>query len=391
MNNRVLFVDDESNVLDAIKRAIRKDCNVHIAVGPEEGLAKIANEDTFALIVSDMRMPGMDGVEFLRAAKQLSPDSVRMMLTGNSDQQTAVSAVNDGEVYRYLTKPCDVQGLRQAVAQGLQQYALITAEKTLLEETLIGSIEVLTDLLSLARPDVFGRTGKIQSRVDELLQAIPELSNKDHWTIQTAVLLSQIGCVSLRAGTLAKINSGVPLEDEERRVYFATADRAAEQLERIPRLEAVAETIRYQHKHYSGAGWPEDSIRAESIPMGARALHLVASEEALRARGYDRDERIEELKRRSSEFDPRLLSRLVEGVSAATPAEVTEVSAAELEVGMKIAEDVLSTSGSLLVCAGQGVTTAVIEHLLEFHQSGALDQPIQVTGAPAPAAAVVNG
>ncbi|MEL7312849.1 MAG: HD domain-containing phosphohydrolase [Pseudomonadota bacterium] len=378
MNKRVLFVDDESNVLDAIKRAIRKDCDVVTAVGPEEGLAAITNSEPFALIVSDMRMPGMDGVEFLRAAKQLSPDAVRMMLTGNADQQTAVAAVNDGEVYRYLTKPCDVQGLRTAVAQGLDQYALVTAERSLLEGTLSGSIQVLTDLLSLARPDVFGRASKVLQRVESLLEAIPELSSKELWSIRTAARLSRIGSISLRPSTLAKLNAGEPLDEGEREAYFSGACRAADLLDQIPRLEEVADIIRYQHKHYSGAGWPEDSLRAESIPVGSRALYLAGAEESLRARGYGADERIEELKSREAEFDPRLLAMLLDDHGQNAESSHREVALQHLEVGMKLAADVTSTTGSLLVCAGQVVTDAVAEHLREIDRTGGVQKPIQI-------------
>ncbi|MEO0365035.1 MAG: HD domain-containing phosphohydrolase [Pseudomonadota bacterium] len=393
MNKRVLFVDDESNVLDAIKRAIRKDCDVTIAVGPEEGLAAIASSEPFALIVSDMRMPGMDGVEFLRAAKQLAPEAVRMMLTGNADQQTAVSAVNDGEVYRYLTKPCDVQGLRQAVAQGLEQHALVTAEKSLLEGTLTGSIQVLTDVLALARPDVFGRSSQSLDRVESLLAAIPELGARDVWAIRTAARLARIGSISLRPSALAKLNAGEPLDEAERAAFFAGAGRAADLLEQIPRLEEVADIIRYQHKQYTGAGWPEDSLRAESIPVGSRALYLAGVEESLRGRGYDAEERAEELQARASEFDPRLLARLLQDYGQVDEEpQLRDVTLRELEVGMKLASDVTSKTGSLLVCAGQVVTNAVAEHLKEMERTGGVQSPIQIVDDGAQQTdAVVNG
>ena len=377
MNDRVLFVDDESNVLDALKRAIRKDCSVSIAVGPEDGLAAVANNEPFALIVADMRMPGMDGIEFLRAVKQLSPDSVRMMLTGNADQETAVTAVNEGEVFRFLTKPCDVAGLRQAIGQGLRQYELVTAEKVLLNETLMGSISVLSDVLALARPDVFGRTHRLQKRVRDLIGEFPDLPEDDRWQIDTAALLSQLGCVSLRPSTLAKLKEGADLDSAEQRRYWEVTEEAARLVARIPRMEAVAEIIRYQHKQYIGGGWPEDSLRAESLPLGARALHLALAEDQLRARGYDASEVSEELGQRSEQFDPRLLERLTQGGSEEDRA-LRVVPFAELEVGMEMATDVLSRTGTLLVCAGQKVTDAVLDHLRSFDSEGALPDAFDV-------------
>ncbi|MEO1320289.1 MAG: HD domain-containing phosphohydrolase, partial [Pseudomonadota bacterium] len=287
MNQRVLFVDDEPNVLQAIKRAIRKDFDVATAEGPEAGLALLAGEDDFAVIVSDMRMPGMSGVEFLRAAQQLSPRSVRMMLTGNADQQTAIDAVNDGAVFRFLTKPCDVDRLRVVVSQALDHYRLLNAERELLEETLQGSLGVMSELLAISRPDTFGRTRRLRSAVFALLEGRDELDASGRWVIETAIMLSQLGVMALPEAIAEQANSGQPLSEQDRRDYEHTAVTVADMLARVPRMAPVADIIRYQHKHYDGSGSPADAVRAEAIPLGARALHLAQVTDALRCRGFD--------------------------------------------------------------------------------------------------------
>ncbi|MEL6446836.1 MAG: HD domain-containing phosphohydrolase [Pseudomonadota bacterium] len=385
MNQRVLFVDDEPNVLQAIKRAIRKDFDVATAEGPEAGLALLAGEDDFAVIVSDMRMPGMSGVEFLRAAKQLSPRSVGMMLTGNADQQTAIDAVNDGAVFRFLTKPCDVDRLRVVVSQALDHYRLLNAERELLEETLQGSLGVMSELLAISRPDTFGRTRRLRSAVFALLEGRDELDASGRWVIETAIMLSQLGVMALPEAIAEQANSGQPLNEQDRRDYEHTAVTVADMLARVPRMAPVADIIRYQHKHYDGSGSPADAVRAEAIPLGARALHLAQVTDALRCRGFDAAEIDEELRTRRQEFDPRLLKRTLETASTSTSQRATRtVAVADLDVGMALAQDLCTEAGSLIVCEGQRVTPAVLEHVQRFMREGSVSGACVVLDEPTP-------
>ena len=123
---KILLVDDEQSVLDAFHRQLRKQFNIETAVSGREGLKKIADIGPFAVIVSDMRMPVMDGIAFLVEARKVAPESVRMMLTGNADQQTAIDAINHGSIFRFITKPCSPTNLAEAIDAGLAQYRLTT-------------------------------------------------------------------------------------------------------------------------------------------------------------------------------------------------------------------------------------------------------------------------
>src|SRR5882672_4792554 len=111
MNTKILCVDDEPNVLEAFSRSLRKDFQVFVAQSGEQGIAMIENEGPFAVVVSDMRMPEMDGIQFLSRVRETIPETVRVMLTGNADQQTAMNAVNEGNIFRFLTKPCSPEAL----------------------------------------------------------------------------------------------------------------------------------------------------------------------------------------------------------------------------------------------------------------------------------------
>ncbi|MEM9172792.1 MAG: HD domain-containing phosphohydrolase [Pseudomonadota bacterium] len=382
MNKRILFVDDEPNILQALKRAVRKEYDVVTAEGPEPGLQAIADSQTFAVIVSDMRMPSMNGVEFLRAAKQLSPDSVRVMLTGNSDQQTAIDAVNGGEVFRFLTKPCDIDVLRSVLEQGTRHFQLLHAEQELLNDTLQGCITMMADLLSMLRPDAFGKTCRLRQKVIELLNRRDDLLVNDSWAIETGVLLSQLGSMTVQPDILTKMQRGELLEPSERRHYCELTSQAADMLQRIPRMQPVAEIVRYQHKQYNGAGYPDDTLKAEAIPLGARALYLVQVQDELRSQGYDDEDLRIELLRRRHEFDPRLLEALLQQPAPQAQESITQVKPGSLSAGMVFNQDVSNKAGSLLVCEGQRVTPAVIDHLQRFVDDGELTAMLEVLVPP---------
>ncbi|MFK8053306.1 MAG: HD domain-containing phosphohydrolase [Woeseiaceae bacterium] len=379
MNKRVLFVDDEPNVLQAIKRAIRKEVSVTIAVGPEAGLEILSKEPPFAMIFSDMRMPGMSGIEFLKAAQQLSPDSVRVMLTGNSDQQTAVGAVNDGQVFRFLTKPCDVTMLRHVIAQGLRQYELVNSERDLLENTVKGSLSVLTELLAMALPEAFGRTCRIKDQVMALIETQPDMSADDRWSIETATMLSQLCSITMDNAVISKINAGQELDSGEQESYHAATSSVSRLIEKVPRMENVARIVEYQHKTYSGDGFPNNDIRAESIPFGARALHLALAIDRLRLQGKEDDEVHFALRQQRADFDPRLLEQLFDLADVKQEATKSLLSIDQIDIGMRIEQDIKTDYGSLLVCAGQHVTAAIHEHLLRFHEEGKLTGKFEVT------------
>jgi DNA-binding NtrC family response regulator len=122
VEERILFVDDEQNVLDSYKRLLRDKFHVEVAPGGGKALAAIHLFGPYAIVISDMQMPGMNGAEFLSQVRQLSPNTVRMLLTGFKDINQAIEAVNEGRIFRYLTKPCEKKDLVTAIELGLAQY-----------------------------------------------------------------------------------------------------------------------------------------------------------------------------------------------------------------------------------------------------------------------------
>src|ERR1039457_2495393 len=149
---KILLVDDDPNILDGYRRSLSREFLMETAQGGEPALALAAKNGPYAVVVSDMRMPGMDGIQLLSRIKALSPDTIRVMLTGNADTETAINAINEGNIFRFLNKPCNKEGMAKTLTAALVQYRLVTAEKQLLKQFVSGSGRVRTEVPTLLNP-----------------------------------------------------------------------------------------------------------------------------------------------------------------------------------------------------------------------------------------------
>jgi response regulator RpfG family c-di-GMP phosphodiesterase len=374
MSQKVLCVDDEPNILEAYQRALRKEFRIETAASGAEGLAAVASRGPYAVVVSDMRMPGMDGVQFLAEVKKIAPDSVRMMLTGNADQQTAIDAVNEGYIFRFLNKPCPPEVLAKALRAGIEQHRLVRAEKELLEQTLSGSIQVLTDVLSLVNPTAFGRAARVRRLVLKLAAA---LKVENAWQIEIAALLSQLGCITVPEEILAKVYQGRALQVEELRMMQAHPQVGHDLIARIPRLEPVAQIIAYQEKRFNGSGLPDSGKRGEAIPLGARILKLALDFDKLIESRIGHSEAYREIERRGDWYDPFVVEALKPALAEEISYEARSVKVEELSSGMILAEDIVSVKGLLLIPSGQEVTGSLRLRLQNYVQGRMITGPIK--------------
>jgi len=375
MNDKVLFVDDESNVLDSYRRSLRKILSVQTALSGQEALQIMETEGPFSVIVSDMQMPGMNGVEFLARARQQAPDTVRIMLTGNADQQTAIDAVNTGDVFRFLNKPCEPKVMAKALYAAVSQYRLITAEKELLEKTLTGSIGVLSDVLSMVNPEAFGKTNRIKRLVGSVAA---QLQLDDIWQYETMASLSQVGCVILPEALLSKHAKGIEFNEEEKQLFDQQASVGADLLSKIPRLQEIANCVQYQGKNFDGSGVPFDSVSADEVPLGARILKIVLDFDTYQTRGLDTKECLAQIDANQNWYDPEVLQAFQTVINGETNTGTISVGIRNLKESMVLAEDVCTTAGLLVLSKGLEVSAFVIERLVMFSRSGMLPDKVLV-------------
>lgn len=378
MNSAVLFVDDDPNMLAGVVRNLRGRFQVQTALGAEQGLTAVRQRGPyapFAVVVADMQMPGVNGIVFLSRIAELAPLTVRMMLTGQADQQTAIDAVNMGNIFRFMTKPCSVELLKMTLDAGVEQFRLVTAEKDLLAKTLGGSVKLLTDVLAMAQPKAFGRAARVRRLAQQLAS---RRGIEPMWPIEIASMLSQVGCVTLPENVLDQVYRAKALTTGEQAMFLGHPKVGSELVANIPRLGCVAEIIAYQEKRYDGSGPPDDGKEGEQIPHGARVLKLALDFDALLASGNDERQAAREIERRKGWYDPDLVRCLTGALNVHLEYEEREVNVEQMADGMILDEHIISCDGDILITRGNEVTSALRHRLANYLLVRGIKQPIRV-------------
>lgn len=365
-DRKVLFVDDEQHILDTYRASLRKRFKVDTALGPTEGLAKIGKNGPYAVVVSDLKMPDMDGITFLSKVQEISPDTVRVMLTGHADLNSAISAVNEGSVFRFLTKPSPLEEMIRTLEVAINQYSLIVAERELLRETLRGSIKVLTDILGLVNPEAFGRS----ERVKRLAAYIGHhLGLKQTLYLDLSAMLCQLGCVTLTDTVLDKVFKGEVLDAEEQQIYAMHPAITAGMLSQIPRMGRVSEIIQHQ----------DDSLEDNpTMPIEARILKACLDYDDLALQGMDKQTVIEALRDREGVYDLKVLDVLERGTAGEEGYVRRQLGLSELRPGMILDEAMWSVDEVHLMADGTEITETALMRIANFTKAKRVPTRIRV-------------
>lgn len=380
-SQKILFVDDDANLLAAMQRNLRKLFSFDTALGGAEALALIKSSGPYAVVVADMQMPGMNGVELLTRVHELCPDTVRLMLTGNADQKTATDAVNHGHIYGFLNKPCEPDALKLSLESALKQYALIAMERELLEGTLSGAVKVLSEVLSMIDPAAFGRGQKLRDSVRTFGKWLGMATT---WQYEVGALLIDVGLVSVPPLILRKLEQGMDLAAREKAMIEKAPRVGHDLLVNIPRLEPVAKIVLYKSKNFDGTGFPLDDVARENIPVGARMLRILHDRVLLEAEGVVKKRAYDTMKARTGAYDPLLLDKcfqcfeafLENAISADRP--VLSLAVHELVPGQILVSDVKTAGDLLLVAAGNRLTEIMVNRLRNYSTFDTIKEPIYV-------------
>lgn len=377
MNKRVLLVDDDTNVLEGFRRQLHKMFDIKTALSGYEALSIIQQqEEQYAVVVSDMQMPGMNGIEFLKKLKDIHPETVRIMLTGNADLQTAMDSVNEGHIFRFHTKPCPPKMLGATIMAGTRQYQLITAEKELLEKTLSGSIKVLTEILGLINPTAFGHSIRIGNYVEHMVEV---LGLKPEWHYKLAATLSQIGCVTIPQEILDKVYTGKTLMENEKAMVQSHPNIAKNLIEKIPRLGTVARMIEAQGQEFQRRTENPNFAGEDPIALGGHLIKVALDFDKLILKGSSLAEAANTLSIRPREY-------LNEAVSALRSLPLSKievvkhmVTVKELNTNMVLEQDIRANNGILIAIKGQEISFTMIQRLKSFSNSIGVREPFEVS------------
>lgn len=363
----LLCVDDESDVVDGLRLSLRKSYAVTTATSGALGLeifdAAMADsgQEPFVAVVSDMRMPDMNGAEFLTEIRARSAHTPRILLSGQADFESTITAINDAKIFRFLTKPCDAALLIETIDEAMETVRLRAAERELLDHTLHGTVSMLNEVLGLVSVTAYSRTMRVREIVRQLNDA---LGREFSWELDVATLLSQIGCV-------------VVADDPGNAAATPHGEIAGNLLEKIPRLEVVADIVRLQHGQEPivdadvAADWTDQELNAEMLRAAVVYDHYLS-------RTSSKAAAIKAL----SALDtppPDFILKLLQGCRPAAD-DLVEASAnvVDLVPGMELLEDLQTATGAKLAAKSTTLTTVLIERIRGFAGSAGIAEPIPV-------------
>ena len=375
MNNKILCVDDEESILRGFQLNLRKDFELHLASNGVEGLEVFDKEGGFALVLSDMRMPQMNGATMLSEIKARDPEVVTVLLTGHTDFESAMSAVNEGSIFRMLSKPCPPETLIRVLNDGLAQYDLIISKRILLDQTLRGAVDALAQSLSTAKPLFFGRAQRVRRIANELAEM---MKIPDAWRIDIASTFSQLAYISIPESVSEDVYHKRELAHEVRQMVKQLPEDTQKLIEKIPGLEEVGEILSkltVQHRFEEN---DETGLR-----KAASVLRVALDFDYYEEQGHDRSLIVQTLKSRKDDYDPEItecLSQLL--VVAEQQFRLEEIPIRKLEIGMRLAQELRLEDGLLVASCGADVDRQllkVVRNYISCFAESPFPKKIQVT------------
>ncbi len=374
MMRKVLLLDDDVNILRSYQRVMHKKYELVTFESAREAIAAFKTDGPFAVVISDYRMPEMDGVEFLSAVRKISPDSIRIMLSGQAEKDVAIEAVNQGNIFRFLNKPCPVDLFLFHVKAAVEQYELLMAERELLDNTLKGSIRVLIDILSIVSPLAF----KQASRLPVMARKVATRMKVERlWEMELAAMLSQIGCVTIPVQILEKREKGIPLNEWEYKMFSYHPQTGKNLLAKIPRLDNIAEAIGVQLKRYDEE--KSDPAHGKHISLLGRILKAVLDLDSILQTGKTRKEALDIMRGNYEWYDPQVFAALeAELMDVEEGYIVKTVWLHDITPGMVTAEAIRDVKGVDLIPAYTEISELLHMRLMNFAKFSFINEPVKI-------------
>jgi response regulator RpfG family c-di-GMP phosphodiesterase len=415
----VLLVDDEENILSSLRRVLRGEAySVQIANGGVQAL-EILRSQPIDLIISDARMPGMDGATLLAEVQKHWPTSIRILLTGYADISTTIRAINQGQIYRYISKPWDDDELRLTIRQALA-YQHSERERVRLNALSLEQHQRLQELNETLEQRVMARTAELEQTADMLDLAYEELKRsyvtatevfsslvnqripKDKQTntqvialvrayaelhgldaapsrdLAMAAALYNIGKLTWDDQLLSRPSDLLYKQERDRyRQYPAQGENLLMTLEP---LQDAARLIRHHQERWDGSGFP-DHLKGAATPFGSRLLKLAVDfielqRGSILERRLSRDEALLLINKYSGRlYDPQLCEQFISlctelapDITLADPS-ILALDTRRLEPGMVLARNLHADNGMLLLNEGKPLTALLIDKLIAFEAS----------------------
>ena len=375
MNNKILCVDDEESILRGFQLNLRKDFELHLASNGKEGLEVFEKEKGFALVLSDMRMPEMDGATMLSKIKEIDSEVVTVLLTGHTDFESAIAAVNEGNVFRMLSKPCPPETLIKVLKDGLDQHDLIVSKRVLLDQTLRGAVDALAQSLSTAKPLFFGRAQRVRRMAKEIGD-IMQLPNT--WRLDVAAVFSQLAYISIPESISEDVFHNREISPEVREIVKKLPDDTQKIIEKIPGLEEVGNILEKLDVQCRFESDDESGVR-----LAASIIKVALDFDYYQQQGHDKSLIIQTLCSRKNDYDPKVTDVLSQLLLVAEQSfRLEEVSIKKLDAGMRLAQDLRLNDGFLVASSGADIDMQLLKVIRNYnscYDENPFPKKIQVT------------
>ena len=404
----LLCVDDESSILAALRRVFRTEgCRILVAGSGAEALTLLEAEKV-TVVISDMRMPGMDGARLLAIVRERWPDTARVLLTGYADMDSTIQAINEGQIYRYIQKPWDEHELRLTVRQAAERQMLEqergrlqaltdaqnaellvlntglenkvaerTAELSRANERLkanyLSTIRVFTGLLEMRSGSLAGH-GKRVADLARRIAVTLEIPSNQVQEIVVAALLHDMGFMAVPDTLLGKPVGRY--EPDERIDYQRHPVLGSQVLMGLEDMQSVAQLIRSHHERYDGKGYP-DKIAGADIALGSRIIAVADTWDDLihghltGAQIKENEARLLLQRARGTQFDPAVVDVVLNLTREETvkTAKLRQFAAEALQPGMVLGKDLKTPEGIVLLASGQKLTPGLVERIQRYSLS----------------------
>ncbi len=394
-NKKILYVDDEANLLSSFKSLMRRsDIELSTLQHSDQITEVLASKGPFALVMSDQKMPGIDGVQVLETVAKIHPTTVRIMVTGYADYNDTLRAINIGGISRYISKPWDDTEIKKIVEESVHHYNLVGENKflmsqlkfknndltVLLNKTVVETVRLLSDFVGYITPDANSQVMRIRKLSELFLNKLPQLSENEIWELERAIDLFNLGIAVLPAWIKVTLNKN-GLGELER---FSEAQMhhimAAGLLEKIPRFENVAKIIRYHKKYFNGEGEPKyEKISGSDIPLGSRILKILIDIDKMSTEGMKGSAIFEFLMAKPQIYDIDIINHFLSTQTNQTSQEIeVKITLNELQSGMTVMEDLTTKAGFNLLKNNSVISETNINILKQWHKKDPVNEPFLV-------------
>lgn len=376
MNNRILLVDDDIDILSTYQGTLRSFFVIKTAVNAEEAINIVHSEPPFAVVVSDYSMPKVNGIQLLTHMQNISPDTLRILISGFADMKIVKAAVNEANIFRFLTKPILSEQLITVLNEGIRHFELLAAEKDILNRTVKGTIKILIDILANLNPIAMKQALQIRTVANDIAV---QMQLRNTWEVEISALVSQLGCLNMSPDLTNKLYRGMLMNDAEKKLIEGFPERGRQMIQNIPTLTNVANAVGLQLHAYDGSFPKNSDVTGDKLPLTSRILKVAFDFCRHQLLGKPPMMIINEMRVNSYFYDPKAFTALMT-INKMTSGSfvIRAIPFKSLRIGMILAEPLRDEEQFILVAKGQEITDTLLLRLINISKIKNIIEPIRV-------------